>query len=327
MTSRKFQASTLENNDDDSNVLFYVNKTGFPIDQPIWERMWNYAGKLYPEGKDKIDELRNRSDHKDVPIPSVPVFGPQTPIHTCLKTSQNYINSLRYNHTGTQLYEIRKYRPLAGLMVKAKEMTKEALPIKCLEAVILALYLTTGLEGVDRFPIGFKSVLDGQKHYHVVLGIRYNGRFGALGISRRHDLMDKPLMFKSLHDLLDSYDQAYARYGHQLKKAKVGGLVPHDLHSQEKIMWDGVAVGFSKAGQPERQKKLDRYSREFRSMTQYSMPSPPKRHHSTNRSSILVNRRENTIGYLTGHLDKQDTRVVKSASPSKLDSLKYQVRV
>ena len=66
MTSRKFQASTLENNDDDSNVLFYVNKTGFPIDQPIWERMWNYAGKLYPEGKDKIDELRNRSDHKDV---------------------------------------------------------------------------------------------------------------------------------------------------------------------------------------------------------------------------------------------------------------------
>lgn len=326
MTSRKFQTSTNENNDDDSNVLFYVNKNGFPIDQSTWERMWSYAGKLYPEGKDRIDQLRNRNDHKDVPIPSVPVFGPQTPIPTCLKSVQSYINALRYNHTGTQLYEIRKYRPLAGLMVKAKEMTKEALPIKCLEAVILALYLTNGLEGVDRFPIGFKSVLEGHKHYHVVLGIRYNGRFGALGISRRHDLMDKPLTFASLHDLLDSYDQAYARYGHQLKKAKVGGLVPHDLHSQEKIMWDGVAVGFSKVTQPERQKKLDRYSREFRSMAHYGMPSPPKRQNSNNKS-ILMNRRENTIGFLTNPNDKQESREVKSASPSKLDAIKYQVRI
>ena len=62
--------------------------------------------------------------------------------------------------------------------------------------ILLYRYLTNGFDGVDRFPIGFKSVLDGQKHYHVVLGIRYNGRYGALGISRRHDLMDKPLTFK-----------------------------------------------------------------------------------------------------------------------------------
>jgi len=46
---------------------------------------------------------------------------------------------LNYNHTGTQLFEIKKYRPLAGLMDKAKEMIKEALPIKCLEAAILAM--------------------------------------------------------------------------------------------------------------------------------------------------------------------------------------------
>lgn len=153
MTSpRKFPAS--ENNEEDGNIPFYVNKSGFPIEAPTWERMWNYAGRLYPEGKEKISEIRNRNDHKDVPIPAVPVFSSQTPVLTCLKSVQSYINSLRYNHTGTQLYEIRKYRPLAGLMVKAKEMTKEALPIKCLEAVILALYLTNGFEGVDRFPLG-----------------------------------------------------------------------------------------------------------------------------------------------------------------------------
>lgn len=283
---------------------------------------------MYPEGKERIDEIRNRNDHKDVPAPTVPVFGAQTPVYTCLKSVQNYINSLRYNHTGTQLYEIRKYRPLAGLMVKAKEMTKEALPIKCLEAVILALYLTNGFDGVDRFPIGFKSVLEGQKHYHVVLGIRYNGRYGALGISRRHDLMDKPLSFKSLHDLLDSYDQAYSRYGHQLKKAKVGGLVPHDIHSHEKIMWDGVAVGFAKVNQVERQKKLDRYCREFRSSAQYGMPTPPKRQNGQNPNrSILMNRREHTMGFLPTHDKTKESRDIKSASPTKPESIKYQVRV
>ena len=33
-------------------------------------------------------------------------------------------------------------------------------------------------------------------HRHVVLGVHHNGKFGALGLSRRDDLMFKPLKFK-----------------------------------------------------------------------------------------------------------------------------------
>ena len=49
---------------------------------------------------------------------------------------------------------------------------------------------------MERSPIGFKSVFNGRCYYHVVLGMFYNGYFGALGISRRNDLMYKPLEFK-----------------------------------------------------------------------------------------------------------------------------------
>ena len=59
-------------------------------------------------------------------------------------------------------------------------MVRESLPIKCMEAVILAIYLTNGIPGLGRFPINFKSevneasLLRGRKYYyHVVLGVAY----------------------------------------------------------------------------------------------------------------------------------------------------------
>lgn len=57
-------------------------------------------------------------------------------------------------------------------------------------------YLTNTITNVERFPIGFKSMFDGRKYYHIVLGLYYNGKFGAIGISRRKDLMDKPIVFR-----------------------------------------------------------------------------------------------------------------------------------
>ncbi|CAK8690064.1 unnamed protein product [Clavelina lepadiformis] len=249
----------------DDIVSFYINKHGFPLDDKTWKQMWVYATKIFPKSKDEIEEIKNVDFLYDVPVPAIPVLLPQMPISHCLTLVQNYINRLQYNHTGTQLFEIKKNRPLAGLMDKAKEMIKEALPIKCLEAVILSIYLTNGLLTVERFPIGFKSVFNGRCYYHVVLGMFYNGYFGALGISRRNDLMYKPLEFKTLFDLIDDYDTAYSRYTHQLVKVRLGGVIPHETHSQEKIHWSVYTVNFTKTHNAERQHKLDLYSRKLRS--------------------------------------------------------------
>ena len=52
-------------------------------------------------------------------------------------------------------------------MELAKEMIHESLPIKCLEAVVLGLYLTVPVISLQRFPIGFKSVHNGKYHRYV----------------------------------------------------------------------------------------------------------------------------------------------------------------
>jgi len=72
-------------------------------------------------------------------------------------------------------------------METARIMVRESVPIKCMEAVVLAIYLTNGIPGLGRFPINFKSeveetsLLSGRKFfYHVVLGIAYKGKLGAL---------------------------------------------------------------------------------------------------------------------------------------------------
>ena len=105
------------------------------------------------------------------------------------------MEELEYNHTGTQFYEIRKNRPISGLMETAKEMMQGALPIKCLEAIILGAHLTNEILSVDRFPLSFKTNFLGNTHRHVVLAIYHNGYYGAIGMSRRKELMYKPLIF------------------------------------------------------------------------------------------------------------------------------------
>ena len=82
------------------------------------------------------------------------------------------------------------------LMEIAKEMIQESLPIKCLEAVILSLYLTSPMLSTQRIAVGFKSRFDGMYFRHVVLVVQHGGLYGALGLSRRKDLMYKPLVFR-----------------------------------------------------------------------------------------------------------------------------------
>ena len=75
-------------------------------------------------------------------------------------------------------------------------------------APLLAVsYLTNGIAGLDRFPVSFRTIFNKAIYNHVVLGVYHNGCYGALGMSRRQDLMDKPLKFK-----VDSLIHAYKIY-------------------------------------------------------------------------------------------------------------------
>lgn len=108
-------------------------------------------------------------------------------------------------------------------MEVSKKIIEDSLPIKCLEAVILSIYLINEITGanpsnetmvnnVEKFTIGFKTSSKGNIHRHVVLGVYYNGHFGALGISRRCDLGYKRLKYKTLTDLIADYIECYGGY-------------------------------------------------------------------------------------------------------------------
>ncbi|XP_069116785.1 tubulinyl-Tyr carboxypeptidase 2-like isoform X3 [Argopecten irradians] len=266
-------------NDDDTHeengVLFWVNKSGFPIDNRTWDRMWDHVSKIHPDGYSMINKIRNKSDLPQIPIQQAPLNFPSSmPVQDRLDKVQNYMKSLQYNHTGTQFFEIRKQRPLSGLMDSAREMIKEALPIKCLEAVILGLFLTNGFLGVERFPLSFKSVFGGNVHRHVVLGIYYAGKYGSIGMSRRDELMYKPVVYKSLSELVFEFERSYNMFKHEVKKVKVGLPVPHDPHSYEFINWKALTINMNKLSPKEVAKDLDVVAKEIRTKAKLNSLNP-----------------------------------------------------
>ncbi|KAI8587785.1 vasohibin-2 [Geranomyces variabilis] len=182
-----------------------------------------------------------------------------------LRAVQTYIDKLGYNHLGTTFFEIRKTASVRSLMRTAQEMISFALPIKCLEAVVLATYLTAPLVDVERIPCSFKSECGGDTYRHIVLLLHCGDRWGALGISRRPDLMDKPLAFKSLPEILKEYKTAYERNGHRLRKIKLGLPITHDTSSNERFTWKYLSLHVNTPlVADEGERMLDKYIRGLR---------------------------------------------------------------
>ncbi|KAH0622715.1 hypothetical protein JD844_025255 [Phrynosoma platyrhinos] len=213
-------------------------------------------------------------------------------------------------------------------MESAKEMTRESLPIKCLEAVILGIYLTNGQPSVERFPISFKSHFSGNNFHHVVLGIYFNGRYGSLGMSRRSELMDKPLIYRTLSDLIFEFEESYKKYLHSVKKVKIGLYVPHEPHSFQPIEWKQLVLNVSKMMRSEIRKELEKYARDMRMkiLKPASAHSPVKQR--SRGKSLSPRRRQASPQRRACRRDKSPAVLDKKVGDlSTLNEVGYQLRI
>ena len=144
---------------------FLINRSGLPFDELTWTELWEFASHLYPEARITLREIQGAPLLQEVPFPLVPSISvaKQGRVLEYLGDVQKYMNKLTYNHTGTQFFETRPNSSMITLMETAKSIVREALPIKCMEAVVLSIYLTNGVPCLGRFPINFKSELPQSK--------------------------------------------------------------------------------------------------------------------------------------------------------------------
>ena len=102
-----------------------------------------------------------------ISIPSKPVLPPHVASLRSkdrLRVLQTYISAFQYNYIVGYQYNILKRRPFGQIMITARDIMRDGLPIKCIEACFLGIYLTCGYPDWQRFPVGFKSKVDGQRH-------------------------------------------------------------------------------------------------------------------------------------------------------------------
>ena len=211
--------------------------------------------------KDIKDKIRRLKKERTLPLPpevKQPIRSDE--VETDITAVQSFISSFEYNYSGVPFVPLKKSRSLLYVYKTAQDIIRIGLPIQCVEATFLGCHLTAGMKGVDRVPLSFKSKCQGSIHRHMVLAIRYNGKWGALGISRRGDLMSKDLKYSSLGELVLDYNQAYRKSFHNLLTVYVGLPFSHDKSTDNPVKWRAQKVHIYKNDEENIVSVLDAYS-------------------------------------------------------------------
>lgn len=74
-------------------------------------------------------------------------------------------------------------------------------------------------------------------YQHIVLLVHHGGKWGAFGISRCSDLMNKDLVFNSMSSVIENFTAAYKSQGHIVLKVRVGLPIEHNVVSPNFVCW------------------------------------------------------------------------------------------
>jgi hypothetical protein len=212
---------------------------------PVLSANINMTPRTVEELEESVKLLKERCRLEKVWLatsgPELPILPSMsanaTNIRKRLKAMSNFIRGYEYNHIGKDFFTVDKKKPLSSTMEVAKQILREALPMKCLEAVAVSLYLTRDLP-IVRLPLRFQTAVDSHTFWHIVCAVQLpDGKFGALGISRRPTLDFRDMTYNSLSQLTLSYIEEYSKVGHTVCKITVGLPFGTKEFSQETVYW------------------------------------------------------------------------------------------
>jgi hypothetical protein len=182
------------------------------------------------------------------PFPSLPSLDFYSmPKEAVLLLIQQYISSFQYNYTSTMYFKLKKNGTTHHILEVFNLLTKYALPIQCVEAVFIGSILSAGWDGAVRIPICFKSKLSHTQYYrHIILAVYKDGKWGALGISRRSNLMYKDFAYYSLWQMLMEYRRCYEESCHRLLSIYCGLPMPNNFFQDQPIIWKAFKMRTSR---------------------------------------------------------------------------------
>ena len=118
-----------------------------------------------------------------------------------------------------------------------------------------------------RLPLCFKSSVSGQEHDHIVLAVNDGIKWGALGISRLKNLMDKDIKFGSLFCLVMEFIGCYKDYRHVVSRVSVGLPFDHDDSSETTLQWKLLHIVLD--DRIDLEQALERYARDCKYIFDY----------------------------------------------------------
>ena len=247
------------------------------------------------EIKLKIQAIRDSAElPSPPPSPRLPDLHADHTVRQKVFIIQRFIACFQYNYTGRPFVKMQKNRGMKHISSCAKQIIHAALPIQCVEAVFLGCLLTAGMTPLDRVPLSFKSKFGSNTHRHIVLAVRFDGKWGAIGISRRANLMNKDIRFDSLPDMVEDYKRCYEKCRHRLVSVYVGLPFSHDVFSDMPVKWKVLKVNVSDIERMEYVEQLNHFTTTMGKMFEYFRREGTLPSNNSRREQVPVFRRSST---------------------------------
>ena len=220
------------------------------------------------------------------PLPSLASLLAQHPsrsIHSLLDAHllslHSFLTSFTYKSSPgpehTPAIQSIKSQPMRAISLATQHILHARLPIKCLEATVLALHLTPlppphPSYAIRRFPLRFRSTCAGNNYWHILLAIQltwdgfepppgrqltgrsgaaatWGSRWGVVSLSRHAPLGYRALEYPTLSALCEALRAEYQLIGHQVVGMTVGLPMEEGERSREPLHWHFLAIDLPSA--------------------------------------------------------------------------------